>query len=82
MTILLSIVWENCISKSPGKHGVLKVVHCESVSSFIPMKNVSFNLRQWLHELPQQQKTKAERKKERILEIEGKVWYALTWSCV
>lgn len=82
MTILLSIVFENCISKSPGKHGVLKVVHYESVSSFISMKNVSFNLWQWLHELPQQQKTKAERKKERNPRNRGKVWYALTWICV
>lgn len=38
------------------------------------MKNVSFNLQQWLHELPQRQKKKKkqrERRKE-SLEIEGK----------
>lgn len=63
MTMLLSVVCENCISKSPGKHGVLKVVYRESVSSFISMKSVSFNLQQWLHELPQQQENKS-RKKE------------------
>ena len=40
------------------------------------MKNVSFNLQQWLHELPQRQKkkkNKAERKKERKPRNRGKV---------
>lgn len=39
------------------------------------MKNVSFNLQQWLHELPQRQKKKkkAERKKERKPRNRGKV---------
>ena len=39
------------------------------------MKNVSFNLQQWLHELPQQRqkkKKKAERKKERNPRNRGK----------
>ena len=42
------------------------------------MKNVSFNLQQWLHELPQQRQKKKKKKKKQkerrkeILEIEGK----------
>lgn len=39
------------------------------------MKYLSFNLQQWLHELPQRQKKKKKRQRERrkeSLEIEGK----------
>lgn len=71
----LSVVCESCISKSPGKHGVLKVIYHVSLSSFISMKSLSFNLQQWLHELPQRPKKKKKRQRERrkeSLEIEGK----------